>query len=992
MTITDRLGRTVDGTDSSARPADPNPGLAIKTPCRAATTANITLNGLQTIDGITLVDAERVLVKNQTDTSLNGIYNASSGNWTRAKDWDGGHEVGRGTRVLVTGGTANALKDFSITSADPLSIGTSSVVITELAPGPELAALAALATTGLMVRTGALGYTTRSIVGTANEITVANGSGISANPTISLPTALTFTGKAITGGTFSGITLTASDSALTLQDNGDATKQLQFQLSGITTGTTRTLTIPDASGTLALTSNKLSAFAATTSAEVAGVLSDETGSGPLVFANSPTLVTPALGTPSAVILTNATGTASGLTAGHVTTNANLTGDVTSVGNATTLAAGNAGNLNSGTLLAARMPALTGDITTSAGAVATTLATVNSNVGTFGSATQAAQVTVNGKGLVTAAANVTITPAVGSITGLGTGVATALALNIGSAGAPVTFNGAGGTPSSITLTNGTGLPTTGLTGTLQAAQEPAHTGDVTNSAGSLALAIGATKVTSAMLNADVFSTAHSWAGQQTFVAPILGTPASGVATNLTGTAASLTAGNVTTNANLTGAVTSVGNATSLGSFSSANLRTALTDETGTGAAVFGTNPTFADGITVTNGINAGTFSNVIITIPASTATLTIASGKTLQFNSTMGFSGTDGTVMTFPATSATIARTDAANTFTGHQTIEGVTSTGATGTGKFVFDASPALTGTPTAPTAAVDTSTTQIATTAMVLAQAASATPLIDSTAAVGTSTRYARADHVHPTDTTRQATLTAGQLPGTATNDNATAGNVGEIRECKAINTGAGVTATVTIASPGVVTWTAHTLSNDGLSPIRFTTTGALPTGLTAGTIYWTVPGTVTANTFQLATSIANAIAGTAINTSGSQSGTHTLFSRTVLTTGTTANFCALSLTAGDWEVTGTLGCVFGPAANVTYISGGWATAITTVDQTPGRATIISYAGGTVLGNTVNSQAPFPTSRLSISATTTVYAFINVGFTVDTAEVFGSLTARRMR
>lgn len=57
-----------------------------------------------------------------------------------------------------------------------------------------------------------------------------------------------------------------------------------------------------------------------------------------------------------------------------------------------------------------------------------------------------------------------------------------------------------------------------------------------------------------------------------------------------------------------------------------------------------------------------------------------------------------------------------------------------------------LTGVPLAPTAAVDTNTTQIATTAMVLAQAASATPLVESGAgAVGTSTRYARADHVHP-------------------------------------------------------------------------------------------------------------------------------------------------------------------------------------------------------------------------------------------------------
>lgn len=100
--------------------------------------------------------------------------------------------------------------------------------------------------------------------------------------------------------------------------------------------------------------------------------------------------------------------------------------------------------------------LSGDVTGSGTtAITTTLATVNSNVGTFGSATQASQVTVNGKGLITAASNVTITPAIGSITGLGTGVATALGVNIGSAGAPVLFNGAGGTPSSITLTNASG---------------------------------------------------------------------------------------------------------------------------------------------------------------------------------------------------------------------------------------------------------------------------------------------------------------------------------------------------------------------------------------------------------------------------------------------------------------------------------------------------------------------------------------------------------
>ena len=89
----------------------------------------------------------------------------------------------------------------------------------------------------------------------------------------------------------------------------------------------------------ALVANPLSQFAATTSAQLGGVISDETGTGVLVYANSPTLVTPALGTPSALVGTNITGTASGLTAGNVTTNANLTGVVTSIGNATSIANG-----------------------------------------------------------------------------------------------------------------------------------------------------------------------------------------------------------------------------------------------------------------------------------------------------------------------------------------------------------------------------------------------------------------------------------------------------------------------------------------------------------------------------------------------------------------------------------------------------------------------------------------------------------------------------
>ena len=122
---------------------------------------------------------------------------------------------------------------------------------------------------------------------------------------------------------------------------------------------------------------------------------------------------------------------------------------------------------------------------------------------------------------------------------------------------------------------------------------------------------------------------------------LGTPSSGVATNLTGTAAGLTAGTVTTNANLTGMVTSVGNAASLGSFTSADLAAALTDETGTGANVFGTAPTMSS-VTINTALTLGF--------------LTGAGTECMQVSNTGVVSGTgsacgSGGGITFPQTVA-----------------------------------------------------------------------------------------------------------------------------------------------------------------------------------------------------------------------------------------------------------------------------------------------------------------------------------------------------
>jgi hypothetical protein len=110
----------------------------------------------------------------------------------------------------------------------------------------------------------------------------------------------------------------ATTSTYTAPTLGSTTITSGSTVSNVNGLTINSTTIPT-SATLAKTADKLSVFAATTSAELAGVISDETGSGSLVFATSPTLVTPVLGTPTSVTLTNATGLpVSGITASTTT--------------------------------------------------------------------------------------------------------------------------------------------------------------------------------------------------------------------------------------------------------------------------------------------------------------------------------------------------------------------------------------------------------------------------------------------------------------------------------------------------------------------------------------------------------------------------------------------------------------------------------------------------------------------------------------------------
>lgn len=104
-----------------------NSGAAIKVPCKAATTASITLSGEQTIDGVACVTGDRVLVKDNA-TTVNGIYDVDTGTWSRSLDFDGPYDVKNGTLCYVnTGGSSNGGGWFIVSCTDPVTIGTTAI-------------------------------------------------------------------------------------------------------------------------------------------------------------------------------------------------------------------------------------------------------------------------------------------------------------------------------------------------------------------------------------------------------------------------------------------------------------------------------------------------------------------------------------------------------------------------------------------------------------------------------------------------------------------------------------------------------------------------------------------------------------------------------------------------------------------------------------------------------------------------------------------------
>jgi hypothetical protein len=217
--------------------------------------ATLTNSGTQaafSIDGVSPAVNARILVKDQTTQTQNGIYTlttigSGSTNWvlTRATDADNNPsgEMRNGDELFCSGGTLNANKSFiNSTTVDPIVIGTTSITFSEY--------YAALPSQG----------------GNSGKY-------------------LTTDGTTPSWGTVAALSST-TPSALGTAAVGTGTTSARADHVHPTTG-------------LGLTASGLNQFAATTSAQLAGVISDETGTGALVFANTPTLVTPSLGVATA---------------------------------------------------------------------------------------------------------------------------------------------------------------------------------------------------------------------------------------------------------------------------------------------------------------------------------------------------------------------------------------------------------------------------------------------------------------------------------------------------------------------------------------------------------------------------------------------------------------------------------------------------------------------------------------------------------------------
>ena len=162
-------------------------GLDPKDAARAGTTGNITLSGTQTVDGVALVAGDRILVKDQTTQSENGIYEVAAGAWSRTEDADTWDKL-VSAFIFVSEGTTNADSGFVMTADAGGTLGTTAVTWSQFSGAGQIEAGAGMTKTGNRL----------DVVGTANRI-VVNADDIDIDANYVGQTSITTLGTIATG-------------------------------------------------------------------------------------------------------------------------------------------------------------------------------------------------------------------------------------------------------------------------------------------------------------------------------------------------------------------------------------------------------------------------------------------------------------------------------------------------------------------------------------------------------------------------------------------------------------------------------------------------------------------------------------------------------------------------------------------------------------------------------------------------------------------------
>ena len=152
-------------------------GLDVKASCVVATTANISLAGTQTIDGVAVTVGQRVLVKDQSSAAANGLYLVASGSWTRTTDFDNWSEV-PSAFVFIEAGSTNLNNGYVCTSTAGGTIGSTAITWSQFSGAGQITAGAGMTKSG-----NTLDVVTASssrIVVNANDIDLAT-TGVSAS-------------------------------------------------------------------------------------------------------------------------------------------------------------------------------------------------------------------------------------------------------------------------------------------------------------------------------------------------------------------------------------------------------------------------------------------------------------------------------------------------------------------------------------------------------------------------------------------------------------------------------------------------------------------------------------------------------------------------------------------------------------------------------------------------------------------------------------------